>query len=512
MKTKKTVYSFLKGIVRLHFIILLVLCIGLSLTIATKQFVAVKPSASVWAYEPKERALLIGIETYKYRSLGVNDTPGCVEDVNTIKQLLLNQFKFKSESIHTLINEQATSSRISQEINDWLLKETNPGDRVFFHYSGHGSQIKDDNNDEKDGYDDTIFTWDGNPENGDNEIRDDNIEKWILGLSGRRVVMIFDSCHSGTISRDTIGSRSIAPPDQFAGSRNIAGARTAKTEKFVGGVIGRGLAKVSNNNGEQTVGTVIIAAAEEEQSAYPIKMGNKFIGALTYNFSSIIKNDINIKLGDLTSSLIAEVQKASSSKQRPVVEYAKNNMTDLTQYPLFGGWDKAVEVAFVNPASSNRVTIKSKDGKSIYRSGEYVSFQVSTQKTGYLYLIVFSKEENKNNSDKNEPNDIAICLFPNSDDSNNYLQRESSITIPQNSSYSFPVAPPYGEDVVVAIVSDRPLDLKPEGRYSWNALFNLLNMKGLQNSLMEGRSLANQSNTNIGYWQAGTTKFTTQMR
>ena len=40
---------------------------------------------------------------------------------------------------------------------EWLIKGAKPGDSLFFHYSGHGSQVKDKDGDEIDGLDETIL-------------------------------------------------------------------------------------------------------------------------------------------------------------------------------------------------------------------------------------------------------------------------------------------------------------------------------------------------------------------
>src|SRR5215475_11220184 len=123
-----------------------------------------------WA---KDRALLVGIDTYKYKAAGVPDTPGCVQDAKTMKEILTSRFNFSEGSIHQLLNSEATSARIKEELQSWLIKGTEPGDRVFFLYSGHGSQLPDDNGDEKDGLDETVAPYDVNPETGSGEIRDD---------------------------------------------------------------------------------------------------------------------------------------------------------------------------------------------------------------------------------------------------------------------------------------------------------------------------------------------------
>src|SRR5262249_40850835 len=168
-----------------------------------------------------DRALIVGVE--KYRDPRVPDTPGCEADARAMEQLIKSVYKFTEVKI--LLNEEATASNIERWFRSWLIAGTRPGDRVFFFYAGHGSQIADDNGDESDGKDETLAPYDINPISGANIIRDDLFDEMIGKLSGRRAVLVFDSCHSGTISRGVPklkdfarggGVRYLPTPEQFA--------------------------------------------------------------------------------------------------------------------------------------------------------------------------------------------------------------------------------------------------------------------------------------------------------
>ncbi|KAG6328631.1 hypothetical protein ID866_10458 [Astraeus odoratus] len=58
----------------------------------------------------------------------------------------------------------------------WLVRDAQPHDSLFFHYSGHGGQIPDTNGDETDGLDEVIYPVD-------------------YKQAG---IIVDDSCHSGT--------------------------------------------------------------------------------------------------------------------------------------------------------------------------------------------------------------------------------------------------------------------------------------------------------------------------
>ena len=77
---------------------------------------------------------------------------------------------------------------------DRLVALTGPGDTLFFHYSGHGTQIPTDDPQETDGLDEAIVPTDMNV------ILDDDLRVIVCKLPmGARFTMLADCCHSGTM-------------------------------------------------------------------------------------------------------------------------------------------------------------------------------------------------------------------------------------------------------------------------------------------------------------------------
>ena len=89
------------------------------------------------------KALLVGINDYQ----GVSDLRGCVNDVLDMHFSLRSLFGFKTEEIRTLTNDRATKDHITHRLR-WLTEGAKSGDYLVFHFSGHGSQIRDRNRDE----------------------------------------------------------------------------------------------------------------------------------------------------------------------------------------------------------------------------------------------------------------------------------------------------------------------------------------------------------------------------
>jgi hypothetical protein len=154
----------------------------------------------------RRHALLIGVDEYPL--LQGADLRGCVNDVELMGSLLRDSFGFADEAVVTLRNQEATQAGI-QAAFDALIRRVGRNDLVVVHYSGHGSQMTDREGDEADGLDETIVPHDsGRAPNPNRDISDDQIYAWLLQLSELTpyVTVIFDCCHSGTVSRDPFGA------------------------------------------------------------------------------------------------------------------------------------------------------------------------------------------------------------------------------------------------------------------------------------------------------------------
>ena len=104
--------------------------------------------------------------------------------------------------------EPATLAAIRQAVAD-LTARVQPGDFVYLHFSGHGSQMPArDPNSELDGLDEIFLPVDIGPWNDTastvpNALVDDEIGQMIQGFrdKGASVWAVFDACHSGTVTR-----------------------------------------------------------------------------------------------------------------------------------------------------------------------------------------------------------------------------------------------------------------------------------------------------------------------
>lgn len=118
----------------------------------------------------------------------------CVADARDMRALAKKQGFASSVS---LLNEQATAAAVSAAIID-AAAALKKGDLFLLTYSGHGGQVKDTNGDESDNdrMDETWVLY-------DRQLVDDELYAlWGRFKAGVRVVVLSDSCHSGTVVRD----------------------------------------------------------------------------------------------------------------------------------------------------------------------------------------------------------------------------------------------------------------------------------------------------------------------
>jgi hypothetical protein len=139
------------------------------------------------------KALLIGLDRLDPDMHGgySGECPGATKDVDTISEMLIDNYDLSPPDVISLKDETATWPEIKKTIRDFYNDE-NEKDFVIC-YSGHGGQIPDYSGDEIDMHDETFYFY-------DNEISDDEFCDLLCKFKrGTNVTVITDCCNSGTI-------------------------------------------------------------------------------------------------------------------------------------------------------------------------------------------------------------------------------------------------------------------------------------------------------------------------
>ncbi|SMH31854.1 caspase family protein [Azospirillum agricola] len=161
--------------------------------------------AAAPAQSREGKALVIGIDRYPH----VSRLDGSANDARSMRDFAIERWGFKPNDVKLLIDGEATRSAILSALDAWLVSGTKPGDTVLFFFSGHGYRVPDLNGDEAlrnpaDNQDEVIVAFDGRLRQGggyEGFVLDDEIDERLKRLKDRQVVMLFDSCFSGTMTR-----------------------------------------------------------------------------------------------------------------------------------------------------------------------------------------------------------------------------------------------------------------------------------------------------------------------
>lgn len=159
--------------------------------------------------EAGQRALLIGIGAYQH----IRPLIGPPRDLVRMERFLTDHMGYRTDEIAVLKDGQATRKNLLRTMENWLVRSTKAGDKVFIYFSGHGSQLPDKNDDEKDGLDETLSPID-TTKDGRNQITDDEFGAILAKMADRDLTVIIDSCHSGTISRGAAADSADTSQDQ----------------------------------------------------------------------------------------------------------------------------------------------------------------------------------------------------------------------------------------------------------------------------------------------------------
>lgn len=145
---------------------------------------------------PKGLSLHVGINTYNHRAysrfgMRLSMLPNCNRDAVAYYEIA-RQFGYDSA---ILIDQDATKEQVLLGIQV-ASRYLEDGDKFFITFSGHGTHVHDVDSDEEDARDEAWCCY-------DNLIIDDELyDKWKLFRPGVRIVVVADSCHSGTSTKD----------------------------------------------------------------------------------------------------------------------------------------------------------------------------------------------------------------------------------------------------------------------------------------------------------------------
>jgi hypothetical protein len=223
------------------------------------------------------RALLVGINDYQ----SISDLNGCLNDVSNVRDILKTYLGFTNNDIRVVQDSRATREGILYRL-EYMVKVAQPGDFMVFHFSGHGSQIRDRGKQDEllDGMDELLCPWDHDWEK--NFILDDDLDLLFSKLpEGSLLEVILDCCHSGNGTR-TAGPepgcaripRYLPPPPDVR----------YRHEGEDGDLPRRGFTAGNRSGNRSTARHVLWSACRSDQQASDAVIGGSPNGAFSYYF------------------------------------------------------------------------------------------------------------------------------------------------------------------------------------------------------------------------------------
>lgn len=237
-----------------------------------------------------KKALLIGIN---YQGTP-DELKGCVNDINNIRNFLINSCNYQTANITILLNETATTANIQAAILK-LTSGTKTGDSLFFYYSGHGATFGNSKTSTKDDIDSAIIPSDYTK---GGFILDDWLYAHLASVVPKGVSLwaFTDCCHSGTMFDlkynwkfnpvCKVGKVTSYKADDWNNNFNLSITKESK----------------------ETLGDVyLFSGCQDEQTSADAFISNQSQGAFTFCFLQYIKNNQNSfrtkSLGDMLKEI-----------------------------------------------------------------------------------------------------------------------------------------------------------------------------------------------------------------
>ncbi|KAI8928014.1 caspase domain-containing protein [Entophlyctis helioformis] len=293
-----------------------------------------------------KKALLIGINYFGTSSA----LAGCINDAQNMRRFLTTRYGFRDDPNHIvmLTDDQQnpvfrpTKQNILNAIQ-WLVAGSRPGDSLFFHFSGHGSQQADKDGDEEDGFDETICPLDFKTAG---QIVDDDLNNMLVKPlpHGVRLTAVFDCCHSGSaldLPFTYLPDGTLKQSNKLATLGGLAGASAISYVK--GDVMGvaknlmAGLRQLTAREqsieekvaakGSQVADVICFSGSKDKQTAADAHIDGSATGAMSYALLTALTQTPNCSYG----MLLQNVRNILVSKYSQVPQLSTARYMDMNQ-------------------------------------------------------------------------------------------------------------------------------------------------------------------------------------
>lgn len=485
-------------------------------------------------------ALIIGIS--RYADAGTPPLPGARIDKETATQMA-QAMQVPASNIRYLQDEQATGNSIRQALQE-LTDKVQDGDRVFIHYSGHGTRYNDP---AAGGCVEALLAYDGGQSGMITNREMADMLKTITNKTDKLFVM-YDACHSGGLVQNAASVRTrglINANDEgvlrpkFSSiseecgrpvnikTRNLMVEAVAKgglpqdiihvsasrdneisfDDELKGGLATQFMrdcmlrdAKDLDNSGAISMEEIKMCAQEKinkrmandaNYKAHNLVLnGNAAFVPAWFSQVSAVPLALATQVKPTTvkpTSVVAAPTLAVPAVVTPAAPVAVAPAPVVQPVPLTG--EQALRQMFDQRDAKRRVQVLM--GKDKLKIGQDVlDFSVQSDRGGYVYVALAGSD-----------NKSVYLLFPNDLDQNNKIEAGQQLLLPRPN-WRVKAGGPAGTDSLLVMVADGPRDLAPLAASKAGAFVSSLNdaqgRAKLGALMSSSRAVTSQSCANAG--------------
>ncbi len=428
-------------------------------------------------------ALIIGIG--RYADSAVPQLPGTRSDRESATQMA-QAMQVPTSNIRYLQDDQATGANIRQALQD-LTDRVQDGDRVFIHYSGHGTRYNDP---KVGGCTEALLAYDGGQSTGmSGYITNREMADMLKTITNRtdKLFVMYDACYSGGVAQASSATRTRGLTNvndegalraKFSGTTEECGrpvnvkTRNLVVEATASGALPQDIVHISASRDNeisfddelkgglatQYVRDCMLRDAKDLDGSGAITM-DEIRQCAQEKIDKRMLNDANFKPNHLVLNgnaafVPAWFAQANAVTVDPVilaapVAHASAPAIVATKPPveppaLTG--EQALHQMFDQRDAKRRVQVTL--GKDKLKIGQdALDLSVQSDRAGYVYVALAGSD-----------NKSVYMLFPNDLDQDNKIDAGQKLLLPRPS-WRVKAGGPVGTDSLLVMVSDAPRDL-----------------------------------------------------
>ncbi len=420
----------------------------------------------------EDRALLIGVGRYAHFDDRLNGVSLDLDMMTEMAQLM----GFQRKAIKVLAHEKATTAAVYQTFDDWLINGTEAQDRVLIYFSGHGSQVPDENNDEKDNFDEVLLLYDTtlSVKNGrqslDGVLHDDRFHRMLAQIKSRNILVILDACHSGSATR----SLQLTPQTIPASEAQVKYFYYSPMLEAAGGSGRFDLMEPSPSpdiNGRY----VALTACRDDEKTVATSQGSIFTLGLRQTLRAAAAAGISITPEELQRQTTRYIQEQIRSDVIAFHPQIAGHNT-LRNHPLelvaLAGGNGIRQQNLAALAEKSNATVWLNLNKTCFEPGDALEISLKLPEAGYLNVVSTTAD------------DQSTVLFPNQYHPQNAVG-PGKLTIP-NAQMGFELVSdgPPGPHLITAFLSRSPVNSYKDGFKTKNDVLANLSPRSTRSLIM----------------------------